>query len=171
MGNDATDEAATNVARPRRSKAKRAVVKLTAAGKRKRFIAVMAKTANASAAARAAGMASSTAYRQRAKHDSFRAAWDEAREEALDGVEASLLRRGSEGVEKPIIYRGKKIATVTTYSDAAAMFILRGRRRAIFGNQRPAAAPSPTEATSAGGDDWPTLKRELERFALRSPDA
>ena len=117
--------------------------KSTAAAKRKAFIAALTKSANVSRAAELAGVASSTVYRWRTEHDSFRLAWDDAINAALDALEAALIERAVKGVVKPIMYGGKQIGTTRAYSDNAAMFLLRARRPQIYGREAvsaPAAA-------------------------------
>lgn len=112
----------------RRSKA----VPATVAGKRKRFLEVLRDTANISEAARQAGWASSTVYRQRARNEAFRTAWEEAANAAIDTLEAALLKRAVDGVARPVLYAGKRVATVTTYSDALGMFLLKTRRPEVY---------------------------------------
>lgn len=102
------------------------------AARRTRFIEELRRTANISAAARAAGIDRKSAYRLRARNEDFREDWDHALEEALDELEAELLRRAIRGVEKPVYYGGKPCGTVTSYSDTLGMFLLRYRRPHIF---------------------------------------
>jgi hypothetical protein len=123
--------------------------------KRKRFIEVLRKTANVSAAAASATIATSTAYRWRTKIEAFRVAWDDAIGAALDDLEAALLDRAVNGVEKPITYAGNIVATVKTYSDNLALAILRARRPEIYAAVHSIAVPS-------GGNDMAALL-ELER--------
>jgi len=114
------------------------------AAKRAIFINVLRNTANVSRAALEAGMASTTAYRQRANHPGFARAWDAAITAALDDLEEALLHRALHGVERPVLHGGKRVDTVTTYSDALGMFILKTRRPEIYarsasrGEDRPA---------------------------------
>lgn len=143
--------------------AKQSPVPQTIAGKRRRFLAVLADTANVSRAARDAGLASSTVYRMRAKNDKFRIGWDEAIASALDTLEAALLARAVNGVERPLVYGGKKIATVTTYSDPLGMFFLKTRRPEIYG----AAATGDTANGAAPPNELAEVERRLDRIAAR----
>ncbi len=107
-------------------------VKVSPADKRKKFIAALKRSANVSRAAQATKISSSTAYRWRAASETFRVAWDDAINAALDDLEAALLKRAVNGVEKPVMFGGKQITSVTTYSDNLAMFILRARRPQVY---------------------------------------
>src|SRR3546814_4412447 len=75
--------------------------------RRKHFVEVLAQTANVTESAKQAGLDRSAVYRLRARSESFRAAWDEAMNPALDDLEAVLLERAAHGVEKPVVYGGK----------------------------------------------------------------
>lgn len=103
------------------------------AARRKRFLEKLAETANITHSAKEAGIARSAAYRLRSQSVSFRAAWDEAMNQALDDLEAMLLDRAVHGVEKPVFYGGKACGTVRHYSDALAIFFLRARRPEVYG--------------------------------------
>lgn len=102
------------------------------ASRRTLFLDELRRTANISAAARAAGVSRKTAYWQRQNDPALREDWDHALEEALDDLEAELRRRAITGVEKPVYYGGKPCGSVTSYSDALGMFLLRSRRPQIF---------------------------------------
>ncbi|MFN3232926.1 MAG: terminase [Alphaproteobacteria bacterium] len=102
--------------------------------KRELFLGVLQETCNVSRAAIAAGVSRSAAYACRHRDESFARAWDEAIDAALDGLEEELLRRAREGVEKPVHYQGKLIASTRNYSDQLAMFLLKARRPEVFGD-------------------------------------
>jgi len=69
------------------------------------------------AACEASGYTRSAAYERRANDAAFAAAWDAAYEEGTDSLEDEAVRRGRDGVEKPIFYMGEKVATVREFSD------------------------------------------------------
>jgi len=104
-------------------------------GKRQRFLLVLRESANISRAARAAGIATGTAYGWRKKMPLFRTAWDEAMNEALDNLEEVLRDRAINGVERPHFHGGQITGHYRTYSDNLGMSILRARRPGIFGNE------------------------------------
>src|SRR3546814_15968822 len=62
--------------------------------RRKHFVEVLAQTANVTESAKQAGLDRSAVYRLRARSESFRAAWDEAMNQALDALEAVLRSEG-----------------------------------------------------------------------------
>jgi hypothetical protein len=109
------------------------------------FLEELRKMPNVSAAARACGVAPAAAYNLRKVDASFAEAWDAALEEAYDTLEAEAHRRAFEGVTKPIHYKGVKVDTVREYSDTLLMFLLKGRRRKVFGDK------SQLELTGANG--------------------
>lgn len=112
---------------------------------RELFLESLRKTPNVSAAARACGVSPSTAYAHRQADQSFAEAWDEAIEECVDTLEAKLYERAVEGYEEPVVYKGQIATTVTEtgeikpvtirkFSDTVGMFLLKGRRRRIYGD-------------------------------------
>lgn len=74
------------------------------------FLRVLAKDANVTAAAKAAGIVRRYAYDARESDPAFAAAWDSAREEAIDALEAIAMRRAR------------------TQSDTLMIFLLKGNR-------------------------------------------
>jgi hypothetical protein len=71
-------------------------------GRRKRFLAELAESANVTEAARIAGVGKSTVYRMRASDPTLAEQWDEALDQGYAELEAMLLHRclfGSERVE------------------------------------------------------------------------
>ncbi|API59123.1 hypothetical protein BSL82_07215 [Tardibacter chloracetimidivorans] len=115
------------------------------AARRKHFVEVLAQTANVTESAKQAGLDRSAVYRLRARSESFRAAWDEAMNQALDDLEAVLLERAAHGVEKPVFYGGKPCGKVRQYSDTLAMFILRAKRPNTYGRAATGDPQSPVE--------------------------
>src|SRR5688500_3930372 len=81
-----------------------------------KFLEVLRRTCNVSEAARGAGISRDTAYRHRTD-PTFALAWDEAEQEAADALEREAWRRGVEGTQKPIVYKGKVTAHYLEYSD------------------------------------------------------
>ncbi len=102
-------------------------------GERRCFLDKLRETANVSAAARAAGKSRSSAYQLRQQDAAFRAAWDEALDEALDALEAELWRRALKGVARPVFYGGKCCGVIRSYSDQLGMFLLKAHRPERYG--------------------------------------
>lgn len=99
------------------------------------FLAALAATGNVSGSARSAGVGRRTAYDRRAVDESFAAAWGEAMETACDTLEAEARRRAHDGVRKPVYQGGKKVGEIREYSDTLLIFLLKGRRREVFGDR------------------------------------
>jgi hypothetical protein len=83
-----------------------------------------------------AGLARETAYFWKRVDYAFSVAWDEALERGLDALEDEVMRRAKEGVEEPIFYQGGVVGTTRRYSDVLAMFLLKSKRRDVFGERR-----------------------------------
>lgn len=130
------------------------------------FLDVVRATGNISAGARAASLTAAQAYSHRKKDQAFRAAWDSALQGALDDLEGALRRCAVDGVEKAIYYGGKQCGASVTYSDNLGMFLLRGRRKDIFGDGRPASAVSETPGAAVA--DASPRERLLAKLLLMS---
>ncbi len=100
----------------------------------KKFLGALASSLNVSEACRAAGVSRETVYKHRRSDLAFAAAWDDARETAVDDLEGEAYRRAL-GCERPVYYKGEKCGTVRDYSDALAMFLLKANRRPLYGER------------------------------------
>lgn len=71
--------------------------------------------------------------------EEFHRACIEATEEALDGLEREAIRRGKEGVRKPLVYQGQVIGEVREYSDRLLMMVMSAKspayRQAVYGGR------------------------------------
>lgn len=99
---------------------------------RARFCARLAETANVTASCEAGGFPRKTAYSMREYDPEFRAAWDNALEQAIDTLEAECRRRAVEGVEEPVFQGGVEVGRIRRYSDKLAQFLLQGHRKHVF---------------------------------------
>jgi hypothetical protein len=70
------------------------------------FLAAFCETGNVAAAARAAGCARADHYRWLTGAN-YAAAFEEAREEAIEAMEFEARRRAVEGVAEPVVYQGQ----------------------------------------------------------------
>ena len=138
--------------------------------KRQVFLASLAATANVTKAADAAGISRTAAYALRARDAVFAQAWADAMDQALDAIEAMILERAAQGVEKTVFYGGKACGTIREYSDALAKFVLRSRRPERYGDvvrrgdARPVARHSSAEARA-----W--IEQRLNQLAERASPA
>lgn len=111
------------------------------------FIDALAASGCVTDAARTVGMSVRSAYRLRAHPEagSFRRAWDEALEFAIQHLQDAVLSRAIKGVPIPHYYQGKKVGEHGRYDERLAQFLLRTRKPALYGRaaeQLPIAAPS-----------------------------
>jgi hypothetical protein len=79
------------------------------------------------AAAKATGISHGQFYRVREKSQEFAKNWDAAYKDGTALLEHEAQRRAVQGTNKPVFYLGKKIATVTEYSDTLLIFLLKAR--------------------------------------------
>ena len=96
------------------------------------FLEALAETGNVKLSAETACVNRRTAYRGRKSSDKFAREWDEAMEEATDLLKAEARRRAFNGVQEPVFYKGKKVDTVTKYSDTLLIFLLKAHDPAMF---------------------------------------
>lgn len=94
---------------------------------RETFLNVLRATCNVSDAARTAGIGRTTAYEWRSE-PAFAQAWDDAEDEAKDALEREAWRRGVEGCDKPIVYKGKVTGKFKEYSDRMLELLLKAHR-------------------------------------------
>jgi hypothetical protein len=114
------------------------------------FLEFLRASASVTDSARGAGVSRRGTYKAREKDEEFREAWEDALEEATDALEAEARRRALEGVREPVFYQGKEVGSVQRYSDTLLIFLLKGRRREVFGDK--------TDHTSGG--------KEITTFTL-----
>lgn len=96
------------------------------------FLRVLARRGNVSDACKQADIERRTAYARREVYPEFAQLWDEAIKQASDSLEEEAWRRATAGVDKPIFYKGEQIGTVTEFSDALLMFLLKGNKPEKF---------------------------------------
>lgn len=104
------------------------------------FLSYLSETASIAGAAARAEVQRSTLYQLR-KHDpEFAARWDEARKLGIDRLEDDAMRRALEGVQKPVFYAGRQIASVQQFNDRLLQFLLKAHKPEVYA--RPAAPPA-----------------------------
>lgn len=91
-----------------------------------KFIAEVGRLGNVTLAARSAGISRRNAYKLRDEDEAFRADWDDAVMEYVEGtLEAEADRRGVEGTVRPVFYQGNECGGVREFSDTLLMFRLK----------------------------------------------
>ena len=88
------------------------------------FLTVLGVFGNVSAAARLIGVTSSGAYKTRAYDRAFAEAWDEAVSKALSDAYMEARRRAVDGVDVPVLHRGRQVGTRKRYSDTLMIVLL-----------------------------------------------
>lgn len=103
--------------------------------KQRRFIATLAATGIVSQAALSIGASVEALYklRHRSGAEGFAAAWDAAVERGYSRLEDCALERAIAGEVRPVVSRGKVVATWTHHNTGLLMFLLRGRRPEKYG--------------------------------------
>lgn len=106
--------------------------------KQRRFIATLAATGIVSQAALSIGASVEALYklRHRAGAEDFARAWDLAVERGYSRLEDCALERAIAGEERPVVSRGKVVATWTHHNTGLLMFLLRARRPDKYGAVR-----------------------------------
>ncbi len=93
------------------------------------FLAAFRETGNVRLTCKAAGVGRSSHYRWLEDDPAYREAFDQAKEDATDVLEAEAHRRAVEGVEEQVgWYRGVAGGTVRRYSDVLLIFLLKSLR-------------------------------------------
>lgn len=88
------------------------------ADERKRhFLAAMQVCGNLGGSAACAGIPRQLAMYWRKKDEEFSQAWDDAYYDAIDTLEQEAVRRGRDGTEKRIWYKGLAVGSEKEYSD------------------------------------------------------
>lgn len=127
------------------------------------FVAALREIPVLRYACEAVGVNRVTAWRARQTDEEFAAEWDSAMEDAIDKAEQEALRRGVDGWHEPVIDKGRLAwayerfeqedgtfdyrpiigangqpvpLTVRKHSDALLQFVLKGRRRTVYGDKQ-----------------------------------
>lgn len=102
---------------------------------RPKFLAALAESCNVTYSATVAGIDRHTAYDHRNKDEAFRALWDDAIEQGVDGLELAARRRAMESSDtlaifllkahRPERYRENQSIDITSAGQAVAGWVLR----------------------------------------------
>lgn len=95
---------------------------------KKAFLAAYARLATVTHAAEAVGIARQRHYEWMRDDPDYPARFEAACEQAVDKLEREVVRRGAEGVDKPVYQGGKLVGSVREYSDTLLIFALKGLR-------------------------------------------
>jgi hypothetical protein len=99
------------------------------------FLKALGEGKSVSAAAILARVGRQSVYDWRRSDADFAARWDAAVEVGTDRLEDEAFRRGHNGVTKPVYHNGVIVGEIQEYSDTLLIFMLKGRRRSIYGDK------------------------------------
>ncbi|MGI8425440.1 MAG: hypothetical protein ACR2M4_02360 [Actinomycetota bacterium] len=99
---------------------------------RKKFLEAFADLGIVSYAAIKAGVNRTTVYRARKESAAFEEKYLEAEQASLGKLEQELVRRGRDGTEEPVFYKGDVVGAIKRYSDACLIFALKARAPEIY---------------------------------------
>ena len=94
----------------------------------KKFLVVLGNTANVCAACREAGIPRQNVYEWRKQDPNFANMMDAAVELGTFALEDEAVRRGMQGWEEPVYYKGEEVGSVRRYSDTLLITLLKARK-------------------------------------------
>ena len=103
-------------------------VNLLTPQKKSEFLVHFKDTGNVTVSARAVGITRQAVYIWINDDPDFSAAFENAKEEALDLMEAECKRRAEQGCLRPVFHKGEECGHVREYSDTLMIFFLKGNR-------------------------------------------
>ena len=96
------------------------------------FIKALSETCNVTKAAEVTGVVRWAFYKERYRDANFAEEWDQAVETAADKLVEEAWRRGVEGIDTPVVYRGKITGLYKGYSDKLLEMLLKAHRPGKF---------------------------------------
>ncbi|HTM07071.1 MAG TPA: hypothetical protein VL754_01650 [Verrucomicrobiae bacterium] len=102
--------------------------------KQRAFLAAFVRAKGVRQAARLSGVCRNSHYKWMKEDDDYCERFERAKEMLADDAEEEVFRRAFHGYYTPIIYGGKVKGWAKTYSDALAMFTLRGLKPRVYRN-------------------------------------
>lgn len=106
--------------------------KVTIADRKALFVAELARRGIVTDAAIAAGVGRTAVYEWYQDDAAFAAAWDDAKEQACDCMEAEAFRRAVDGCVKPVFQGGRHVGDIREYSDTLLVAMLKANRPAKY---------------------------------------
>jgi hypothetical protein len=127
--------------------------------KKAAFIQAYLQTATVYHAAIKSGVSRSRHHVWMRKDPTYRQAFEEAEEAAVDELEAEARRRALEGTEEPVgFYKGVAAEYVKRYSDTLLIFLLKGARPEKYAERREISGikgrPIEVEVPAKAPFDW-----------------
>jgi hypothetical protein len=103
--------------------------------KREKFLDALKRTGNVTKACTLAGLGRTAVYEWRDEEEEFRQNWQKALDVAADLLEEEAIRRGKDGVKKPVYQGGKLVGHMQEYSDTLLIFLLKGAKPQKYGDK------------------------------------
>lgn len=122
-----------------------------------KFLDLLAETANVTRSCEASGISRMSVYNRKRDDPEFTTRYDEAYRRGYEALEEECQRRAFSGFEEPVFYKGKKVATVTKFSDTLAVFLMKGNTEGKFRERVETTSGSP-----AGGRFAKLTDEEIE---------
>jgi hypothetical protein len=120
------------------------------------FLENVSKTANVTKSCEVAGFERIAFYNRKKVDPEFVARFEEAYKRGYDVLEEECQRRAFAGYEKPVFQGGRRVGSVTEFSDGLAMFLMKGRKPGVFIDR----SSVDVTTTNAGKDDCSSLTNE-----------
>jgi len=96
------------------------------------FFARLSETANVTKSSEAAGISRDRVYAMKGSDPAFKARFDEAYNVGYEKLQEECERRAFEGYDRAVYQGGSMVGIVREYSDALAMFLLKGQKPSRF---------------------------------------
>ena len=98
------------------------------------FIGFLAQSGNVRKAAAKAKISPNTVYQEKAANEDFKKLYEQALQVAVDAIEGNALERAMNGIRKAVYKGNKRVGTEIEFNDTLTMFILKTRRREVYGD-------------------------------------
>lgn len=98
----------------------------------RRFLAFLSSNGNVTMSAERAGISRSVVYKFFRTDEKFSKRMYDARQEAADRLEEEARRRGVDGWEEPVFYKGDVCGSVRKYSDSLLLALLKANKPEKF---------------------------------------
>lgn len=96
--------------------------------KRAAFLAALEETATVLHACKQIGVSRTCVYNLRQRDEDFALAWADVEERVVERMEREALRRGVDGVERDVYYKGQIVGQERQFSDTLLIFMLKAAR-------------------------------------------
>ncbi|MBI1211874.1 MAG: terminase [Alphaproteobacteria bacterium] len=134
-----------------------------------RFLVALENGHAVAAACQAAGYARASVYAWRREDPAFAAAWDAAAQVASDLLEEEADRRGRDGYDEAVFYRGEEAGTRRKYSDGLLLARLKALKPQDYRENMPLAVDQKLSVLIRDVDAEAALRKLIDENRL-SPD-